>query len=138
VKGEEPPLPSLALTVTSPGLGRPNAITRVQGGSDSGPGYITGGETLAAGSLQLNSSGAGWTGNIGSQPSHLCNSGCTIDTTTPIKIANASSAVLLGTWTTTGYSSSSLALSVPTTIRALTQPGELYRVDLVWTLNTGP
>jgi hypothetical protein len=45
---------------------------------------------------------------------------------------------LLGTWTTTGYSSSSLALSVPTTARVLTQSGEVYRLDLVWTLNTGP
>jgi hypothetical protein len=107
-------------------------------GSDSGPGYIAGGETLSAGSLLLNSTGASWTGNIGSQPSHVCNSGCSMDTTTAVKVASATNAVLLGTWTTTGYSSTSLALSMPTTVRVLTQPGEIYRVDLVWTLGTGP
>jgi hypothetical protein len=107
-------------------------------GSDTGPGYISGGHTLPAGSLQLDSTGAGWTGNIGTQPSHLCNSPCALDTTTPVKIASIGSVGVLGTWTTTGYSSSSLALSVPTTIRALTEPGEVYRLDLVWTVGTGP
>jgi hypothetical protein len=107
-------------------------------GSDTGPGYISGGHTLAAGSLHLDSTGAGWTGNSGTQPSHLCNSDCALDTTTPVKIANKGSLGALGTWTTTGYSSSSLAVSVPTTIRTLTQSGEVYRVDLVWTLSSGP
>jgi hypothetical protein len=107
-------------------------------GTDSGPGYISGGETFASGSLQLNSTGASWTGNIGTQPSHLCNSSCSLDTTTAVKVASASNSTLLGTWTTTGYGSSSLALSVPTTVKVLTQSGELYRLDLVWTLNTGP
>lgn len=107
-------------------------------GAHSGPGYVTGGHTLPAGSLTLDSTGAGWTGNIGTQPSHLCNSGCAMDTTTPVKIANKGSLGALGTWTTTGYSSSSLSVSIPTTIRALTEPGEVYRVDLVWTLSTGP
>ena len=106
-------------------------------GSHSGPGYISGGHTFAAGSLVLDSSGADWTGNLGSPPSHLCNSGCSMDTTTPVKVANTSGG-LLGTWTTTGYSSSSLQVSVPTTTRALTEPGEVYRVDLVWTLSSGP
>jgi hypothetical protein len=107
-------------------------------GAHSGPGYIAGGHTLPAGSLRLNSTGADWTGNILTKPSHLCNSGCDMDTTTPVKIANKGSIGALGTWTTTGYSSSSLSVSVPTTIRALTEPGEVYRVDLVWTLSTGP
>jgi hypothetical protein len=107
-------------------------------GSHSGPGYISGGHTLPAGSLELDSSGADWTGNILTKPTHLCNSGCAMDTTTPVKIANKGSLGALGTWTTTGYSTSSLSLSVPTTIRALTEPGEVYRVDLVWTLSSGP
>ena len=107
-------------------------------GAHSGPGYITGGHSLPAGSLRLNSTGADWTGNILTKPTHLCNSGCGMDTTTPVKIANKGSIGALGTWTTTGYSSSSLSLSVPTTIRALTEPGEVYRVDLVWSLNSGP
>jgi hypothetical protein len=107
-------------------------------GTDSGPGYISGGETLSAASLQLNSTGASWTGNIGTPPSHLCNSSCSLDTTTAVKVASASNSTLLGTWSTTGYSSTSLALSVPTTLKVLTQSGEVYQVDLVWTLNTGP
>jgi hypothetical protein len=107
-------------------------------GAHSGPGYISGGHTFASGSLTLDSTGAGWTGNIGAQPSHLCNSGCALDTTTPVKIANKGNLGALGTWTTTGYSSSSLEVAVPTTTRALTEPGEVYRVDLVWTLGSGP
>ena len=106
-------------------------------GSHSGPGYIAGGHTFSAGSLTLDSSGADWTGGIGGKPSHLCAAGCSMDTTTPVKVANISGG-LLGTWTTTGYSSSSLSLSVPTTTRALTEPGEVYRVDLVWTVSSGP
>ena len=107
-------------------------------GTDSGPGYITGGFTLAASSLTLNSTGASWTGNSGTTPSHLCNSGCLMDTTTAVKIASASTSVSLGTWSTTGYSATSLALSVPTTTRFLSQSGEVYHLDLVWTLNSGP
>jgi hypothetical protein len=106
-------------------------------GSDTGPGYVSGGFTLPSGSLQLDSAGAGWSGPGGNQPSHLCNSGCSMDTTTPVKIGNMGSLGALGTWSTTGYSSTSLAVSVPTTIRTL-QSGEVYRVDLVWTLASGP
>ena len=107
-------------------------------GTDSGPGYITGGFTLAASSLTLNSTGASWTGNSGTTPSHLCNSGCLMDTTTAVKIASASTSVSTGTWSTTGYSATSLALTVPTTTRFLSQSGEVYHLDLVWTLNSGP
>lgn len=106
-------------------------------GSHSGPGYVSGGHTFAAGSLTLDSSGADWTGGLGTKPSNLCDSGCSMDTATPVKVANISGG-LLGTWTTTGYSSSSLQVSVPTTTRALPEPGEVYRVDLVWTLSSGP
>jgi hypothetical protein len=107
-------------------------------GTDSGPGYISGGATLPAGSLKLNSTGASWTGNSGTTPSHLCNPGCSMDTTTAVKIASASTSVSTGTWSTTGYSAASIAASIPTTIRNLTQSGEVYHVDLVWTLNSGP
>jgi hypothetical protein len=106
-------------------------------GSDTGPGYVSGGFTLPSGSLTLDSSSAGWSGPGGTSPSHLCNSGCSMDTTTPVKIANMGTLGVLGTWSTTGYSSTSLAASVPTTIRTL-QSGEVYRVDLVWTLASGP
>jgi hypothetical protein len=107
-------------------------------GTDSGPGYITGGATLPASSLKLNSTGATWTGNSGTLPSHLCGSGCAMDTTTAVKIGSATTAVSLGTWSTTGYSATSIAATIPTTVKTLTQSGEVYRVDLVWTLATGP
>jgi hypothetical protein len=106
-------------------------------GSDTGPGYVSGGYTLPSASLVLDSSGAGWSGPGGTSPTHLCNTGCALDTTTPVKIANMGTLGVLGTWTATGYSSTSLAATVPTTIRVL-QSNEVYRVDLVWTLNSGP
>jgi len=43
----------------------------------------------------------------------------------------------MGTYQTTGYSATSLGLSAPTTIKAL-QTNEVYHLDLVWTLNSGP
>jgi hypothetical protein len=61
-----------------------------------------------------------------------------MDTTTPVKIATASTSVRTGTWSTTGYGVLSLAASIPTTTMYLSQPGEVYHLDLVWTLNSGP
>ncbi len=107
-------------------------------GTDSGPAYITGGATLPSSSLKLNSTGASWTGNTGTTPSHLCNSGCALDTTTAVKIASATTSVSTGTWSTTGYSATSIAASIPTTLKTLTQAGEVYHLDLVWTLASGP
>jgi hypothetical protein len=43
----------------------------------------------------------------------------------------------LGTYQASGYSASSLALSAPTSVKALSA-GEVYRVDLVTTVNSGP
>ena len=101
-------------------------------------GYVAGGTTLPANSLKLNSTGAGWTGGTGTQPTHSCGSGCNMDAAAPVKVASASTAVGLTTWTTSGYAATSLALSAPTTIRRPPQTGEVYRVDLLWTLSTGP
>ena len=107
-------------------------------GTDAGPAYITGGATLPASSLALNSTGASWTGNSGTTPSHLCNAGCSMDTTSAVKIASASTSVSTGTWSTTGYTATSVAGTIPTTTKYLTQSGEVYHLDLVWTLATGP
>ncbi|TMK68490.1 MAG: hypothetical protein E6G53_00365 [Actinobacteria bacterium] len=107
-------------------------------GTDSGPAYITGGATLPAGSLKLNSTSASWTGNTGTTPSHLCNAGCSMDTTSAVKIASATTSVSTGTWSTTGYSATSVAATIPTTTKYLTQSGEVYHLDLVFTLATGP
>src|SRR5207248_2388667 len=106
--------------------------------TDSGPGYITGGATVPASSLKLNSTGASWTGNTGTTPSHLCNADCAMDTAAAVKIASATTAVSTGTWSTTGYSATSIAATIPTTVKTLTQAGEVYHLDLVWTLATGP
>lgn len=107
-------------------------------GTDTGPGYVTGGSTLAANSLKLKSTGASFTGGTGTLPTHSCNAGCNVDSAVAVKVATASTGVSLTTWTTSSYSATSLALSVPTTIRAPRQTGEIYHLDLIWTLNTGP
>ncbi len=101
-------------------------------------GYVTGGATLSANSLTLHSTSASWTGGTGTQPTHTCSAGCNLDTVAAVKIASASTAVGLTTWTTTAYSATSLALSLPTTLRTPKQAGEIYHLDLIWTLNTGP
>jgi hypothetical protein len=109
-------------------------------GSDSGPGYISGGATLPAGSLTLNTTGASWstTGGSGSAPAFQCNSPvCPLDASSATKIVSTASGAGLGPWKTSGFSASSLALSTPTTLRVLSE-SEVYRVDLLWTLNSGP
>jgi hypothetical protein len=43
----------------------------------------------------------------------------------------------MGTWLTTGFAATSLSLSTPTTLKALAN-AEVFRVNLLWTLGTGP
>jgi hypothetical protein len=43
----------------------------------------------------------------------------------------------MGTWLTTGFSATSLALSTPSSLKLLPEK-EVYRVNLLWTLATGP
>lgn len=104
-------------------------------------GYKAGGATLPADSLTLNSTGAsftpvGTTTNTGA-PTNQCNSVCNVDTAAAVKVASAAAAGGMGEWATTGFSGTSLALTIPTTAKTL-QANEVYRVDLLWTLNTGP
>jgi hypothetical protein len=128
-------------------------------GSDSGgPGYVGAGYALDANSLSLSSSGAsfsnqaaGYTGSATiNAPTHSCGSGCFVDapSASPVKVASAANTgstclvssgtcAGMGTWQTASYSATSLALNTPTTVRVL-QTNEVYRVDLVWTLNSGP
>jgi hypothetical protein len=109
-------------------------------GTDSGPGYISGGQTLAANSLTLNSTGASFTGQngtTGTAPTLQCSTACNVDSATAVKIVSAAAGAGMGTWATTGWAATSLALSTPSTLKTL-QSGEVYRVDLVWTLNSGP
>jgi hypothetical protein len=109
-------------------------------GTDSGPGYVASGATLAANSLTLNSTGAGFTaqnGTTGTAPTHQCGSGCNVDSASQSKVVSAALNAGMGTYQANGYSATSLALSTPTTVKAL-QANEVYRVDLVWSLNSGP
>ena len=98
-------------------------------------GYVTGGRTLAANSLQLTSSGATFTGGTGSTPKLLCSTSCNVDSATAVKVASAETSE--STWTAGSWSTTSLKLSAPTTLRVLANE-EVYRVNILWTLATGP
>jgi hypothetical protein len=104
-------------------------------GAHTGPGYVSGGFTLPADSLTWDTSGATWTTG-GIRPTYQCNSSaCPIDNATATKVVSASRFVSLATWTSSG--SSTLSLTTPASLRKL-QAGEVYRVDVVWTVSTGP
>jgi hypothetical protein len=109
-------------------------------GGDTGPGYVTSGQTLAANSLILSTTGASFTGQngtTGTAATLQCASACNVDSATAVKIASAAAGAGMGTWATTGWGGSSLALSTPSTLKTL-QANEVYRADLVWTINSGP
>jgi hypothetical protein len=113
-----------------------------QCGDHAGPGYVADGSTLPADSLTLDSSGASFVpvaGSSGPGPAHQCDTGCFVDAppSSPTKVVVAASGTGMGTFRTSGFSSSSLQLAAPVSTRRL-QTGELYRVDLSWTLNSGP
>jgi hypothetical protein len=108
------------------------------GGCGAHPlGYVTGGQTLPAGSLKLSSTGASFTGANGTAPTFQCSSACSVDAAAPTKIASAAAGAGLGPWQTTGFGATSLSLSTATTLRAL-PANEIYRADLLWTLSSGP
>jgi hypothetical protein len=101
-------------------------------------GYIAGGKALPAKSLKLSSTGASFTGGSGSAPTFQCSTACNVDSATAVKIVSAASGGAgEGTWTSTGLSVKSLQLSILTTLRALPAE-EVYRVNLLWTLASGP
>lgn len=101
-------------------------------------GYVSSGKTLPANSLRLSSSGATFTGGTGSAPTLQCSTACNVDTATAVKAASAAEGGAgAGTWTTTGFSAASLSLASSTTLRILPSK-ELYRVNILWTLATGP
>lgn len=109
-------------------------------GSDSGPGYVGGGASLPANSLTLTSTGGSFAaggGTTGTAPTLQCGSGCSVDSATPVKVASAALNAGMGTWNTQSWSGTSLALSTPSSLKLL-QTNEVYRVDLVWSLTSGP
>jgi len=103
-------------------------------------GYVAGGATLPANSLTLTSSGASFSaqsGSTGTLPALQCSSACNLDSATAVKVASAAKEAGMGTFLTTGFAASSLALATPSTLKVL--PSEqVYRVNLLWTLSTGP
>jgi hypothetical protein len=105
-------------------------------GSDA-LGYVSGGRTLPALSLKLDSTGASFAGANGTAPTFQCAAGCAVDAGTATKIASAALGAGPGPWRTTGFSASSLSLSTGTTLRVL-PANEIYRADLLWTLSSGP
>jgi hypothetical protein len=103
-------------------------------------GYVPAGLTLPADSLTLNSTAASFvaqSGATGTAPTFQCASGCNVDHATAVKIASAASNAGLGTWLASSFSVTSLALATPSSLKALVN-GEVYRVNLLWTLATGP
>jgi hypothetical protein len=105
-------------------------------------GYVAGGATLAANTVTLNSTSAGFSaqgGTTGTPPSHQCNSGCFVDAApaSPVKIVSAAASAGMGTYATTGWTATSVAAATPSTVAAL-PANEVYRVDLLWTLGSGP
>jgi hypothetical protein len=106
-------------------------------GTDSS-GYINGGQKLAPNSLTLTGAGPFTAQNSsGAAPTLQCSSACNVDSATPVKIASAAVNAGMGTWATPGWSAASLALSTPTTLKTL-PAGEVYHIDLVWSLTSGP
>jgi hypothetical protein len=108
-------------------------------GSDPA-GYVAGGKTLVANSLTLNSTSATFaaqSGTTGTAPTHSCNSGCFMDAASPVKVVSAATNAGMGTYLTSGYTASSLALATPSNVSVL-PTNEVYQLDLVWSLNSGP
>jgi hypothetical protein len=119
-----------------------NSGSACNSGADPANSYVSGGATLPADSLTLNSTGAsfsGQNGTTGNAPTLTCGSGCGVDHATANKVASASNSPVqgMGTWGTASWSGTSLALSTPSTLKVL-PTNEVYRVDLLWTLGSGP
>jgi hypothetical protein len=101
-------------------------------------GYLASGAKMAANSLKLNSTGAKFAGGTGAAPTLQCSTACNVDSASAVKIVSAATGGAgEGTWTSSGFSATSLALAVPSTLKALASE-EVYRVNILWTLASGP
>ena len=76
-------------------------------------------------------------GSTGTLPSLQCGSVCNLDSAAAVKVASAAKEAGMGTFLTTGFGATSLALATPSTLKVLPNE-EVYRVNLLWTLGTGP
>jgi hypothetical protein len=102
--------------------------------------YVTAGHSLPAGSLSLSTAGAAWStnGGAGGAPLFQCGaSSCPLDSSSQTKIVSAAEKGGLGPWSSSGLAANNLTLNVPSTLYALPEH-EIYHVDLVWTLSSGP
>ncbi len=106
-------------------------------GTDTGPSYVTGGYTLPSGSLTLDTAGASILGTGATKPTFQCSVSpfCTVDTTTATRIVSATTSSSLTTWLSSG--NATLSLTTPANLHKL-QTSEVYRVNVVWTINSGP
>jgi hypothetical protein len=111
-------------------------------GGNAAERYVSGGRELPANSLTLKKTTASFTalpGATGSAPALECASECHVDHSTPEKVATAAAGGAgKGGWQTTGFSGASLSLATPMNLYVLPNANEVYRVDIVWTLNSGP
>src|SRR5262249_20101333 len=76
--------------------------------------YVTVGPTLAANSFTRNSTGASFAaqnGSTGTAPTLQCASACNVDSASAVKIASAAASAGMGTFLTTGFTATSLALA---------------------------
>jgi hypothetical protein len=60
-----------------------------------------------------------------------------VDSASAVKVASAAVNAGMGTWLTGSWGATSLSLATPSTLKALANT-EVYRVNLLWTLSTGP
>jgi hypothetical protein len=54
-----------------------------------------------------------------------------------VKVISAATSAGMGTFQTSGYTASSLSLATPSNTSVL-PTNEVYKVNLVWSLNSGP
>ena len=93
----------------------------------AGSGYAA--FTLPANSLTWNTTGSSWT-SAAPRPAYQCSLSpfCFIDHATATKVVSAATTVALGTWTSSGVST--LSLATPANLRKL-NTNEVYRVDVI-------
>jgi hypothetical protein len=111
-------------------------------GGNAAEHYVSGGRELLANSLTLKKTTASFTalpGGTGSAPALECATECHVDHSTAEKVASAAAGGAgKGGWQTTGFSAASLSLATPMNLYVLPNANEVYRVDILWTLNSGP
>ena len=101
-------------------------------------GYVSGGHQLEADSLTLRSTGATFE-PASEAPVFKCATGCSLDTgsETAVAVVEAAQNHGIGVYEAKGWTSESLSLATPQRLYAL-PAHEVYRVDLLWTLSSGP